>query len=90
VDTGRGESGLTEVIFEKIRRMAAEVLDVPLDTLTADSSADTVESWDSVQHLNLILEVEQNFGVQADLEHMDQLQSLGAIAEWVSRRSQSV
>jgi acyl carrier protein len=81
---------LTEVIFEKVRRMAAEVLDVPLDTLTADSSADTVESWDSVQHLNLILEVEQNFGVQADLEHMDQLQSLGAIAEWVSRRSQSV
>jgi len=78
------------VIFEKVRRMAAEVLDVPLDTLTADSSADTVESWDSVQHLNLILEVEQNFGVQADLEHMDQLQSLGAIAEWVSRRSQSV
>ena len=78
------------MIFEKIRRMAAEVLDVPLDTLTADSSTDTVESWDSVQHLNLILEVEQNFGVQADLEHMDQLQSLGAIAEWVSRRSQSV
>lgn len=78
------------MIFEKVRRMAAEVLDVPLDTLTADSSADTVESWDSVQHLNLILEVEQNFGVQADLEHMDQLQSLGAIAEWVSRRSQSV
>ncbi len=76
---------MDEVIFEKVRRMAAEVLEVPLDTLTAESSADTVENWDSVQHLNLILEVEQNFGVQADLEHMDQLQSLGAIADWISR-----
>ncbi len=76
---------MNEVILEQVRRMAAEVLEVPVDSLTAESSPETVENWDSVQHLNLILEVEQGFGVQADMEHMDQLQSLGAIAEWISR-----
>jgi acyl carrier protein len=85
MDPYRGESGLNEVILEQVRRMAAEVLEVPVDSLTAESSPETVENWDSVQHLNLILEVEQSFGVQADMEHMDQLQSLGAIAEWISR-----
>lgn len=82
---------MNEEVLMKVREIAAELFGSPLESLHAGSSPDTVESWDSVQHLNLVLEVEQVFGVTADMENMDQLRSLGAIAEWAGgSHSQSV
>src|SRR5581483_2536947 len=75
---------MNAAVLDQVRRIASELFDVPLSQLTADSSPATVESWDSVQHLNLVLEMEQTFGVHFEPDEMEQMQSLGAIAEMVA------
>lgn len=39
------------------------VLSLPPTAITEDSSTDTVAGWDSLKHMNLILALEEEFGV---------------------------
>lgn len=50
--------------------------------VTETSSPDTIESWDSLQHMKLILAVEEAFGVQfsdRDIVSIKDVQSLIAL-----------
>ena len=48
---------------EKLRAVIAAVLNVDLSRIGPNSSSDTIESWDSLRHMNLILALEEEFGV---------------------------
>ena len=39
------------------------VFEIPLSMLNEDSSSDTIETWDSLKHLSLILALEEEFGI---------------------------
>jgi acyl carrier protein len=73
------------LIEESVRRLASDVLDVPADRLTRESSPDTVETWDSIAHLSLILAVEQELGITFNLDELDGMTSVGAIATTAER-----
>ena len=47
----------------KLRAVISTVLNVDIGSIGPDSSRDTIESWDSLRHLNLILALEEEFGV---------------------------
>ena len=48
---------------EKLKAVISAVLNVDIGSIAPDSSRDTIESWDSLRHLNLILALEEEFGV---------------------------
>jgi acyl carrier protein len=48
----------------KLKEVMAKVFSVPPDFITPDASPDTVENWDSLRHMNLVLALEQEFGVE--------------------------
>jgi len=72
--------------FEKVRGSCADIFQMPAAQLTPASSPETIESWDSVQHLNLVLALEEQFGIQFEPEEMDQMKSLGEIADLVDAK----
>ena len=47
----------------KLSAVISAVLNVDIGSIGPDSSRDTIESWDSLRHLNLILALEEEFGV---------------------------
>ena len=47
----------------KLSAVISTVLNVDIGSIGPDSSRDTIESWDSLRHLNLILALEEEFGV---------------------------
>ena len=47
----------------KLRAVISAVLNVDIGSIGPDSSRDTIDSWDSLRHLNLILALEEEFGV---------------------------
>jgi acyl carrier protein len=67
-------------IFEEVRTIAADVFQVAPQDLTPDSAPAVVSAWDSVQHLNLLLALEERFGLQFEPEEIDGMKNLGAIA----------
>jgi acyl carrier protein len=55
------------------------------DKITAESSPKTIENWDSMQHLNLVLAIEEKFGVQPEPEDIEQMKNIGAVAALVEK-----
>ena len=49
------------------------------------SSPETIENWDSMQHLNLVLAIEEKFGLQLEPEDIEQMKSIGAVAAMVEK-----
>jgi acyl carrier protein len=45
-----------------LRRIFSDLLDVPEDSLTYESSPDNLEKWDSLAQINLIAALEEEFG----------------------------
>ena len=48
---------------EKLKNVVATVLNVDGSRIDANASSDTIESWDSLRHMNLVLALEDEFGV---------------------------
>jgi acyl carrier protein len=76
---------LTASTFEQVRGVASDIFGVPADTITAESSPETIENWDSMQHLNLVLAIEEKFGVQLDPEDIEKMKNIGAVAMLVEK-----
>jgi acyl carrier protein len=76
---------LTASTFEQVRNIASDIFGVPADKITAESSPETIENWDSMRHLNLVLAVEEKFGVQLDPENIERMKNIGAVAELVEK-----
>lgn len=47
----------------RLQRVVGAVLGVAPDAVGAATSKDTVGAWDSLRHMNLILALEEEFGV---------------------------
>jgi acyl carrier protein len=73
--------------FDQIRRIASDVLGISPKSLTPESSPETIEAWDSVQHLNLVLAIEQQFDLEFDPEEVDSMKTLGAMAAAVDQKA---
>ena len=76
---------MTANVLEQVRNLASDIFGIPADKITAESSPETIESWDSVQHLNLVLALEERFGVQLEPEDIEQMKNIGAIATLVEK-----
>ena len=77
---------MTSPVFERVRGIAANVLKLPGSQITAQSSPETIASWDSIQHLNLVLALEQEFGCQFEPEEIDQMNSINRIHSVVQNK----
>ena len=68
-----------------IEDLAASVLDVPIDAVRAASSFEHVEGWDSLKQLNLMLAVEDAFGVTLSPDDLPHVTSVAKVAALVRR-----
>jgi acyl carrier protein len=60
-------------------------MNVPLEQVSEDSSPDTISGWDSLAHMNLVLALEEELGVEfTDVQIVDMLNAeliMMAVAE---------
>jgi acyl carrier protein len=76
---------LTASTLDQVRTVASDIFGVPAEKIAAESSPQTIGNWDSMQHLNLVLAIEEKFGVQLDPEDMEEMKNVGAIVALVEK-----
>ena len=59
--------------------MASDLFGVPADRIGPASSPQTIETWDSIQHLNLVLALEERFGLQLSPEEIEQISGVATL-----------
>jgi acyl carrier protein len=62
-----------ENVQQKIYQIMSNVFEVPVSEISEESSFDTIESWDSIRHLNLILALEEEFEITIPDEEVGNL-----------------
>lgn len=65
--------------FEKIRQTLSAILGVPGGEINDDTSPDNTPAWDSVAHLNLVVALEETFGVAFSPDETMELTSVRLI-----------
>jgi acyl carrier protein len=64
---------------QKLSAIVSTILHVPEERVTDDLSAENVETWDSLNHINLIGALEQEFGVILPTENLGDFMSLAQL-----------
>ena len=62
-----------ESVQPKIYQLMSNVFEIQVEEISEDSSLDNIESWDSIRHLNLILAIEEEFGITIPDEEVGNL-----------------
>jgi acyl carrier protein len=70
---------MNPAILNRVQGIVADLFSIPVAEIMLETSSDTIESWDSLQHLNLMLALEEEFGVQFAPEEIDKLNSVQSI-----------
>jgi len=79
---------LTLAVLDQVRGIASDLFGLPVNRIISESSPETIEGWDSVQHLNFVLALEERFGFQLSPEEMEQMRTVGEAARLVERKLQ--
>jgi acyl carrier protein len=69
------------MLRERIQSIFREVFDDENLILRDDLSAKDVANWNSLNHINLILRVEEEFGLQFQAEEIAKLANVGEFLE---------
>jgi acyl carrier protein len=64
---------------ERVHGVISQVFGVPLEAVTDDTSADSIEQWDSLTHIDLILSLESEFRISLTPEEAMQMISVKLI-----------
>ncbi len=68
-------------LTDRVIGMIESIYSLPPGVVSADSARGEIEQWDSLGHLVLILQLEQEFGVQLSPEDIETMTSVRTIAE---------
>jgi acyl carrier protein len=69
---------------DAIKAVMAQVLQVDAKSIDEGTSTDSVERWDSLRHMQLILALEDEFGIQFPDEMIPDLLNYAALEAAVS------
>lgn len=62
-----------------LEELLAELLQVPASGVTDDLAMQHVAIWDSLKHMEVVVALEQQFGLQFTFDEIVTFQSVGAI-----------
>jgi len=71
---------------DDIMKIVSRVMEVPVEKLDKNSSMDTVEKWDSLRHMNLVLALEEEFDISFTDEEIVEMLSVEIIIETMRNR----
>ena len=73
-------------IYKKLTKVFREVFDDDSIVLTSETTADDIEDWDSIEHINLIAAVEDAFGMRFQMREVSGMKNVGEMVQIIKSR----
>jgi acyl carrier protein len=79
-------SSEASMLSQRIQSLLAEAIQVPGELVTADLSFGDLPQWDSLGHMEVMLRLEEEFGVAIDADTIAQLISIPEICRFLEEK----
>ena len=74
------------IMENKIKKIMAEIFDIEVSEINSNTYSDTLEQWDSIKHMDLIIALEEEFNIKFDAEEIIQMISYDLIFETIKAK----
>lgn len=74
-------------IERRVLDIVARTFRVPRRTVSLESTPDTISTWDSLQQVHLILALEEEFGLQFEVDQIAVMQGVRPIVAMIRERA---
>lgn len=75
-----------ETVYERLNEVFQDVFDDETITVRDNTTADDIEDWDSLEHINLIVAVEKCFGMKFTMGEVTGMKNVGAMVDIILER----
>lgn len=75
-----------EEIYEKLDEVFQDVFDDEEIHVNAETTANDIEDWDSLEHINLVVAVEAAFGIKFNMNEVVSFQNVGEMVDVIEQR----
>lgn len=75
-----------ETVFEALNQVFQDVFDDDEIQVGDSTTADDIEDWDSLEHINLIVAVEKRFGIKFNMGEVTTMKNVGEMADIILQR----
>ncbi len=77
-----------EEIYQKLDEVFQDVFDDEDIHVTPETTANDIEDWDSLEHINLVVAVETKFGVKFHMNEVVSFKNVGEMVDVLQQRVQ--
>lgn len=74
---------------ERVLQVVSDVFGVPVENLDEEASPDTIDEWNSLKHINLILALEAEFATSISPEEAMEMLSIGLVCMILEEKATS-
>ncbi|GAI51699.1 unnamed protein product [marine sediment metagenome] len=71
----------------KVKEVMARVFGITVAEISDEASAEKIEQWDSINHLILVMTLEEEFGIQFDEHQIGEIINLELIIKALQSRT---
>lgn len=76
-----------EEIYTKLDEVFQDVFDDEEIHVTPETTADDIEDWDSLEHINLVVAIENEFGIKFNMNEVTSFKNVGEMVEIIVERT---
>lgn len=73
--------------MEKVRRLVAEVFQIRESDITLQTNMKDIDSWDSLTHMELIVSLENEFGIEFTADEIMEMVDIGKIERIIGEKA---
>ena len=71
---------------EQIKELLVDILNIDPNSIDESTSMDNTASWDSMNHLNICLSIEQEFGITLEIFEIESMTSFYDVVQVVETK----
>lgn len=75
-----------EEVYVKLNEVFRDVFDDEEIVVSDETTADDIEDWDSLEHINLIVAVEDKFSVKFNMGEIKKFKNVGEMVDIIMSR----
>lgn len=75
-----------EEIYEALNEVFQDVFDDETIFVNDSTTADDIEDWDSLEHINLIVAIEQTFKIKFNIGEINEFKNVGEMVDTIIQK----